>query len=514
MGVVMSEDKSKKEVVQLRKLTEKHLKNLRICQVNDNCDKVKTKFKKVKCNICGYESDLEFLHWKSSVRPNERCPNCYSFRRTRLLWYYLENYTDILIKDDFRVLHTSAESSIYKRLKKDFGDRYISSDIVESTFVDEIIDIQNIPYEDNTFDLIISSHVLEHVPNDKKALKEFYRVLKPNGQAVILVPSLYSLKKTFELPQINTPELRQRYYKQHDHQRYYSCDDFFNLLESVGFKVNRTFRHPNKNDQDIREQYALALDPLFIATKILNNENSNIIGTDKKAKDYCNICDTNVKFKTHDSGTKICPKCSSTSEERLLYDESKIYLKNNSSLLYINPENALEKKLIETVNYKHILPENIVNEGKIHSLINKFSKNEDNIDVSDNDLVLQQLKNTKSSSYDVILTSHLLDNSVNDEEVLNQLKRILKNNGKLFLKENIDLDLSEKIELDFIDKAKLRKMFYGNANALRCYAKDFIDKLENYGFTVEYENPEEQYNNVQLKSELIKDYLLICTKND
>lgn len=94
----MSENDKEKTYPQLRTLTESHLKNLYNMQLKDNCSKIDSEIGKIKCNICGYESELEFLHFGRSNRPNEKCPNCYSLKRTRLFWYYLENKTDFLKK--------------------------------------------------------------------------------------------------------------------------------------------------------------------------------------------------------------------------------------------------------------------------------------------------------------------------------------------------------------------------------------------------------------------------------
>ena len=491
----------KEKYPKLRALTEEHVKNLYNVQLNENCSKVDPTIGKVKCNICGYETDLEFTHFGRSKRPNERCPNCYSLKRTRLLWYYLENHTDFLNNDETRILHTAAETSIYKRLKEDFDDRYISSDIFESPYVDEIIDIQNIPYEDNTFDLIISSHVLEHVPDDFLALKEFYRVLKPNGKAVILIPSLSSLKKTFEFPQINSPELRQRYYKQHDHRRYYADDDFYRLLELAGFKTIKEDKY-FMNDEKIKSRYSLADDPLFVATKIVDKEKTSV----KKADDnYCSICDSTVSFKTTKINDKICSQCNSTSQERLLYNQAKKYLSNDSNVLYVNPEDSLNAKLSKIIDNYSVLSENKPTKKKFMGLFDRKNN-------SKNVSILKQMKEIPNNSFDIILTAHILEKELNDVELFKELFRVLKKNGKLLLEENTDLDLLYKIEDESINTPKLKSMFYGNSLANRCYGRDFIEFIKDNGFEVEYENPEKQDDNLKLNIELVKDPLLICTK--
>lgn len=95
--------------------------------------------------------------------------------------------------------------------------------------------MENIPYEDETFDIIYTSHVLEHVPDDNKALNELYRVLKSNGTCFIAVP-IHDISETLEKEEYNTPELRLKYYGQSDHVRKYG-KDFINKLYSANFKV-------------------------------------------------------------------------------------------------------------------------------------------------------------------------------------------------------------------------------------------------------------------------------------
>ena len=248
------------------KLDETRIEKVIKFQKRHNVGPVDNEFGKQKCNICDYESDLEFFSFGANPRPNEKCPNCYSFKRTRTIWFYLENYTDYLERDDVKILHTAPESSMYKILKTKLGDNYISSDVVMSKYVDEEIDAQNIPYNDNTFDLIITSHVLEHIPDDHKALQEFYRVLKPNGQFVMMIPTMDELEKTFELPQINTDSLRKRYYKQFDHRRYYGRD-VFDKMESVGFKTLREMKYELLKYREETIYHNLSYEPIFVGIK-------------------------------------------------------------------------------------------------------------------------------------------------------------------------------------------------------------------------------------------------------
>jgi predicted SAM-dependent methyltransferase len=96
------------------------------------------------------------------------------------------------------------------------------------------MDISDIQYRDNTFDVIYCSHVLEHVPDDRKALREFWRVLKVGGWAILQVPIISDV--TFEDPTVTSPEERERLFGQHDHVRRYG-PDYRDRLVDVGFSV-------------------------------------------------------------------------------------------------------------------------------------------------------------------------------------------------------------------------------------------------------------------------------------
>ena len=98
------------------------------------------------------------------------------------------------------------------------------------------MDITNIAYEDNCFDVILCNHVLEDIPNDKKAMQELFRVLKPGGWAIIQVPIDLNREQTFEDPSIVLAEEKERLFGQYDHVRLYG-KDYKNKLEVIGFKV-------------------------------------------------------------------------------------------------------------------------------------------------------------------------------------------------------------------------------------------------------------------------------------
>lgn len=188
------------------------------------------------CPICGYETPI-FIAGGVNYRKNAMCPNCNSLERHRFLYFFIENR--INLTNNFQLLHFAPEKAFYDIFKNLDNVDYHTCDIEKSVYVNEIIDIQDIPYDNDFFNLIICNHVLEHVPDDKKAMSELYRVIKPvseNGGAIIMVPLDLNMSETLEKEEYNTPELREKYYGQSDHVRLYGAD-FQNKLEDAGFDV-------------------------------------------------------------------------------------------------------------------------------------------------------------------------------------------------------------------------------------------------------------------------------------
>ena len=142
--------------------------------------------------------------------------------------------------DGMRVLHFAPEATFH-RLFSSFKDiEYWPVDLEPQNYhgrVRKKVDITDITFDDNFFDLIMCTHVLEHIPDDKKAMSELYRVLKPGGLALLNVP-MRNTPATLENPEYNTPELRLKYYGQDDHVRFYGLD-YVDRLSSVGFHVHQ-----------------------------------------------------------------------------------------------------------------------------------------------------------------------------------------------------------------------------------------------------------------------------------
>lgn len=168
-------------------------------------------------------------------RANARCPNCGARERHRHLWLFLQHKTNLL-SDRLRVLHVAPERILEKRLKSQPNLDYVSVDLARRRATVKA-DITGLPFPENSFDVILCSHVLEHVVDDRKAMRELHRVLRPSGWAAIMVPIKWRRDQTFEDPTVVAPRDRERVFGQADHVRIYGRD-FTSRLEEAGFRVS------------------------------------------------------------------------------------------------------------------------------------------------------------------------------------------------------------------------------------------------------------------------------------
>ncbi len=168
-------------------------------------------------------------------RPNVLSPGTLSLERHRLLWLYLKNKTDFFTKPK-KVLHMAPEQCFLPLFKKQKNLDYTTADLY-SPIVDIKADLLDLPFEDNTFDVVFCNHVLEHIEDDNKAMSELYRVLKPGGMGIFQIPQDLNLEKTYEDFSITLPEERTIHFGQYDHVRIYG-KDYFDRLRKVGFTVN------------------------------------------------------------------------------------------------------------------------------------------------------------------------------------------------------------------------------------------------------------------------------------
>ena len=211
-------------------------------------------------------------------RNNVLSPSTLSLERHRLLWLYLQNETDffqseldsdspvtqnkgIQLRKDaetssaLKVLHFAPEQEFYKRFKKQTNIEYTTTDLL-SPLADVKADICNLPFEDNAYDIIFCNHVLEHIPNDTKAIQELFRVLKPGGMGIFQIPQDLSRASTFTDDTIVDQKERAKIFGQYDHVRVYGRD-YFEKLRSIGFKViEEDYTH--KIAPELVEKYCLA----------------------------------------------------------------------------------------------------------------------------------------------------------------------------------------------------------------------------------------------------------------
>ena len=167
-------------------------------------------------------------------RNNVLSPSTLSLERHRLLWLYLKNETDFFSTEK-KVLHFAPEQAFYKRFRKMTNLNYITTDL-NSPLAEVKADICNLPFKDNEFDVILCNHVLEHIPDDTKAMQELYRVMKGGGMGVFQIPQDLNRESTFEDNTIIDKNERAKVFGQYDHVRVYGRD-YFDKLRSIGFKV-------------------------------------------------------------------------------------------------------------------------------------------------------------------------------------------------------------------------------------------------------------------------------------
>lgn len=186
-------------------------------------------------------------------RSNVLSPSTLSLERHRLIWLYLKNETDFFTKK-IKVLHMAPEQCFLSLFKKQKNLDYTTADLY-SPIVDVKANILNLPFEDNSFDLIFCNHVLEHIEDDHKAMSELYRVLKKGGMGIFQIPQDLNLNKTYEDFSITSPEERMKYFGQYDHVRIYGRD-YFKRLRKVGFQVDE-IDYSSKLDPKLVDKYRL-----------------------------------------------------------------------------------------------------------------------------------------------------------------------------------------------------------------------------------------------------------------
>jgi len=182
------------------------------------------------CPCCGVSQS----GFRDCVMPDRQCWVCGSLERHRLMALWMEANPQLL-RSGMSILHVAPESSIARRLRRIPAVRYVTGDI-DGELGADFIDITDLQYSDASFDAVICNHVLEHVPDDRRAMSELSRVLRPDGWALLLVPDVRD-SLTRETPRITDPDEMLRLYGQRDHVRRYGWD-YVDRLAMAGFTVD------------------------------------------------------------------------------------------------------------------------------------------------------------------------------------------------------------------------------------------------------------------------------------
>lgn len=198
-----------------------------------------------------------------NVRENVLAPGTLSLERHRLFWLYLTQETSFF-SAKLKVLHFAPEQAFLKRFKKLQNIKYTTTDL-NSPIADVKADICDLPFEDNSFDFIICNHVLEHIPNDTKAMQELYRIMAPNGMGIFQVPYDRQRAATFQDDSITDPKERTKIFGQYDHVRIYGMD-YFDKLASIGFEVHK-IDYTQQLSKELVERYRLPMGELLPVCK-------------------------------------------------------------------------------------------------------------------------------------------------------------------------------------------------------------------------------------------------------
>ena len=216
------------------------------------------------CPICKKNVRI-FWPYGVMLRPGAQCPHCRALERHRTLWLYFET-CDLFKKPGMKLLHFAPERAFLSRFSGMDNIDYWPVDF-DPTIpgIRRTANIMDIPFEDDSMDMIICNHVMEHIEDETKALTELRRVLKPDGIAIINAPVDPERETTFENPAYNTPELRLKYFGQHDHVRIYGRD-YPERLKKV-FRVEALEPNRRLTAQQLKDYSVWEGDRIYVCRK-------------------------------------------------------------------------------------------------------------------------------------------------------------------------------------------------------------------------------------------------------
>ncbi len=216
---------------------------------------------KYYCAVCERRFRKLMPYGYGKVRENVLCPNCLSLERHRLLWLYLKEKTTFF-NNQLKVMHVAPEQCFLERFRKMQNLDYTTVDL-ESPIADVKADIQELPFKNETFDVVICNHVLEHVADLSKALSEIKRVLKLGGYAILQVPIEMDREKTYEDLSITDPKEREKLFGQYDHVRVFGRD-YPELIKKAGFLVKED-NYLNTINDEIIDEYRLTRNDMMVS---------------------------------------------------------------------------------------------------------------------------------------------------------------------------------------------------------------------------------------------------------
>lgn len=208
------------------------------------CDTGLSRFKPIFKSFMRNLAEHGFVHPISSFETLNiqmyLCPSCGASDRERLYALFLREQFDRIDREQkYRFIDFAPSLALSKWIRKHPCIEYVTSDLYRGD-VDLNVDIMDMKnFEDNSIDMFLCSHILEHVPDDRKAVRELYRILKPGGFGILMVPIVSSLPTTHEDATKTTPEERTKFFAQGDHLRLYERKDYVKRLEEARFSVNR-----------------------------------------------------------------------------------------------------------------------------------------------------------------------------------------------------------------------------------------------------------------------------------
>jgi SAM-dependent methyltransferase len=213
----------------------------------------------VTCPVCEH-TYRQFARFHCE---HDQCPGCGSLMRQRTLLLFLRDVLRMR-ESESDVIHVGPGASIRAWLEAQPRLRYVSVDL-EPDMADIQADVTDLPFGEASFDLALCFHVLEHVPDDRAAIAELYRVLRPGGTALIQVPPS-DLEETREDFSVTDPSERERLFGQHDHVRLCGAD-YAQRLEEPGFRVE-VEDYPERLGASERERYGLRVgEPFYVCVK-------------------------------------------------------------------------------------------------------------------------------------------------------------------------------------------------------------------------------------------------------